>query len=53
MTKQLLSQVFKLQEKILHRYIAEFPERYNFISDCIDLTYSLGMPEKLYESIPI
>jgi len=53
MTKQLLFQVFKLQEEILQKYIAEFPERYNFISDCVDLMYSLEAPENIWDSIPV
>ena len=53
MTKQLLSQVFRLQEEILQKYIAELPDRYNFISDCVDLMYSLEVPENIWGSIPV
>lgn len=53
MAKQLLSQVFDLQEKFLKSYITEFPERYNFFSDCVDLIYSLEVPENIWNSIPV
>ena len=53
MTKQLLYQVFRLQEEILQKYIAELPDRYNFISDCVDLMYSLEVPENIWGSIPV
>lgn len=53
MTKQLLSLIFELQEEFLQKYIAAFPERYNFISECIDLMYSLEVPEDVWNSIPV
>ncbi len=48
----ILESVFNLQEKVLRKNIAEFKERYNFISACIDLAGNPAIPANVWEKLP-
>jgi hypothetical protein len=49
----LLDRVFPLQEEVLRRNTAEFKDRYDFISACIDLGGKLSIPDQSWETLPI
>lgn len=49
----LLEHIFPLQEAVLRRNIAEFKDRYDFISACVDLGGMPKVPDQSWKMLPI
>ncbi len=49
----ILERVFQLQDEVINRNIAQFKDRYDFISACIDLAGRPEIPALTWESLPV
>ncbi len=48
-----LNRIFALQENVISRYIEQYPERYAFVSQCIDALVYIDINEQKWKTIPV